>query len=248
MNSPLVGVKKPRVVIVKTGGTHPQISQRWGDFESWFIQGLSSKLELAVVNVVAGESLGEPTEWDGIVITGSAAMVSDREAWSELAAQWLAAAVTARVPVLGVCYGHQLLAHAFGGNVDYHPQGRESGTHKVTLTAAAASDALFGTMPKQFPTQLTHKQSVLNLPPQAVLLGASDFEPHQAFRIGECAWGVQFHPEFSDEIMRAYLAIQAPAIDAEGGDSESLLAAVTPAPDASSLLQRFSELVISGRY
>jgi len=121
--------------------------------------------------------------------------------------------------VLGVCYGHQLLAHVFGGTVDYHPEGRESGTHTVTLTASAASDAPFSTMPSQFLAQLTHKQSVLGLPPQAILLGASEFEPHQAFRIGECAWGVQFHPEFTDEVMRAYLAVQALDIESEGSST-----------------------------
>ena len=135
-----------------------------------------------------------------------------------------------------------------GGTVGYHPEGRESGTHTVTLKESAASDALFGTMPSQFSAQLTHKQSVLSLPPQAVLLGTSDFEPHQAFRIGERAWGVQFHPEFTDEVMRAYLAVQALDIESEGGDAAALLAAVKPAPEASSLLQRFSELVLSGRY
>ncbi|WP_018403172.1 glutamine amidotransferase [Marinobacter gelidimuriae] len=248
MTTPLADTRKPRVIIVKTGETYPQIRERCGDFESWFVRGLSSALELSVVNVVAGESPGEPSDWDGIVITGSPAMVSNRDPWSEQTAQWLAAAVTAKVPLLGVCYGHQLLAHALGGTVDYHPEGRESGTHTVTLTESAASDALFGTMPSQFSAQLTHKQSVLSLPPQAVLLGTSDFEPHQAFRIGECAWGVQFHPEFTDEVMRVYLAVQALDIESEGSDAAALLAAVKPAPEASSLLQRFSELVLSGRY
>lgn len=248
MKSSLAENRKPRLIIVKTGDTYSQIRESYGDFESWFIRGLSPALELSVVNVVAGESLGGPADWDGIVITGSPAMVSDREPWSERTAKWLAAAVNAKVPVLGVCYGHQLLAHAFGGTVGYHPQGRESGTHAVTLTELAATDALFGSMPAQFSAQLTHKQSVLSLPPQALLLAASDFEPHQAFRIGDCAWGVQFHPEFTDEIMRDYLTVQATEIDAEGGNSDAMLAAVKPAPEASSLLQRFSELVVAGRY
>ena len=182
MTTSLTDTRKSRVIVVKTGETYPQIRERSGDFESWFVRGLSSALELSVVNVVAGESPGEPTDWDGIVIPGSPAMVSRRDPWSERTAQWLATAVAAKVPVLGVCYGHQLLAHAFSGTVDYHPEGRESGTHTVTLTESAASDALFGTMPSQFSAQLTHKQSVLSLPPQALLLGASDFEPDHAFR------------------------------------------------------------------
>jgi len=57
---------------------------------------------------------------------------------------------------------------------------------------------------------------VLRLPEGAVLLGRNQFEPHQAFRIGPCAWGVQFHPEFTDAIMSAYLKVQAPDLTRRG--------------------------------
>jgi len=238
---------KTRVLILKTGTTYPGIRADFGDFEDWFIRGLSPELELKVLDLPHGDLPGDPACWDGIVVTGSPAMVSDREPWSEEAAVWLASAVKAGTPVLGVCYGHQLLAHALGGNVGYHPQGRETGTKVVDLSDEAEQDPLFRTLPRHFKAQLTHKQSVLSLPPGAVLLGRSDFEPHQAFRIGECAWGVQFHPEFTDAIMRAYLQVQAPELDREGLDAESLLGEVTPAPEASSLLRRFSELVMDRR-
>jgi len=170
-------------------------------------------------------------------------MVSDRAEWSENAGRWLVKAVRSEVPVLGVCYGHQLLAHALGGEAGYHPNGRETGTHGVELLTEAASDVLFRELPEKFPAQLTHRQSVLRLPEGAVLLGRNQFEPHQAFRIGPCAWGVQFHPEFTDAIMSAYLKVQAPDLTREGLDAEALIAGVKPAPDASSLLSRFSRFV-----
>ncbi len=233
-----------RVVILKTGNTYPSLQARFGDFEEWFVRGLSSDLELTVINVEQGESAGKPEHWDGIVITGSPAMVSDREPWSEDTARWLVDAVNKNIPILGVCYGHQLLAHALGGEVGYHPDGRETGTRQVELLPAAATDALFQNLPTQFNAQLTHEQSVLSLPPDAVLLARTDFEPHQAFRIGEWAWGVQFHPEFSDVVMKAYLEVQAPILKMEQLNPDALLAAVAPAPEASSILERFSQLVI----
>ncbi|MDY6815598.1 MAG: glutamine amidotransferase [Pseudomonadota bacterium] len=236
-----------RVLILKTGTTYADIRVRFGDFEDWFIKGLAPELELTVMDLPHGEEPGDPSEWDGIVVTGSPAMVSDREDWSENAAAWLANVVDAGVPVLGVCYGHQLLAHALGGEVGYLPKGRETGTRIVELFPEAGQDPLFSPMPRRFRAQLTHKQSVLRLPPDAVLLGHSDFEPHQAFRVGECAWGVQFHPEFSDAIMRAYLEVQAPDLDREGLDAQALLNDLAPAPEASGLLQRFSELVLKGQ-
>ena len=91
--------------------------------------------------------------------------------------------------------------------------------------------------------KVTHRQSVLKLPDSAVLLARNSYEPHQAFRIGPCAWGVQFHPEFTDEVMAAYLEVQTPDLEKENLDAAALKAAVTAAPEANGLLGRFAELV-----
>src|SRR5690606_4895545 len=174
----------------------------------------------------------------------SPAMVSDREAWSELTAAWLKEAVDAELPVLGVCYGHQLLAHGLGGKVDYHPQGREIGTWRLTLQEAAASDALFQACPKEFKVHLTHAQSVVELPPGAQLLASTEFEPCQAFRIGRQAWGVQFHPEFNEQSMREYVTTFGPRLREEGKNPEPCLAAVADPPEAGRLLERFASVVL----
>lgn len=235
----------PRVVILKTGTTYPAIREAFGDFESWFVAGLAPEIKLQVVDVTVDSLPGQPRDWDGIVVTGSPAMVSDRAPWSEQTADWLGHAVLAEIPVLGVCYGHQLLAHALGGEVGFHPWGRETGTHQVELLDTALEDPLFKGLPRQFAAQLTHRQSVLRLPENAVLLARNEFEAHQAFRLGPCAWGVQFHPEFSPDVMRAYLEVQAPDLMKEGLDANALLAGVDSAPEASSLLDRFSRIVMN---
>lgn len=242
----------PRIAILKTGTTYPPIRERYGDFEDWFQAGLNQAqvaggepLHVRTINVAAGEEPGDAHDWDGIVVTGSPAMVSDREPWSEATARWLARAVEMGVPVLGVCYGHQLLAHALGGEVGYHPRGRESGTFKIHLKPSANDDSLFTALPECFPAQLTHLQSVLTLPPGAVLLASSDFEPHQAFRVGDHAWGIQFHPEFSADVMRKYLDVQTPALQEEGMNPEELINGVAETPAANSLLQRFVEWTAS---
>ncbi|MBN7771325.1 glutamine amidotransferase [Marinobacter daepoensis] len=238
-----MGVEKPNVIILKTGSTYPQIQSQFGDFDAWFIEGLSKNLALTVVDVVNAPPPSAPDDWAAIVVTGSPAMVSDRAPWSETTAQWIRQAVASGIPLLGVCYGHQLLAHALGGKADYHPQGRETGTHTISLLGEAASDPLFSRLPSEFQAHLTHKQSVLELPEGAVLLARSAFEPHQAFRVGDNAWGVQFHPEFSDKVMKAYLEVQYPELADEGLDAERLMQGVCPAPEASHLLTLFSEYV-----
>ncbi len=232
-----------RLVILKTGSTYPDIRETFNDFDQWFRNRLGGHSQVEVVDVVTGADPGRPQNWHGILVTGSPAMVTDREPWSERTAAWLAEAVAQSVPVLGVCYGHQLLAHALGGESGYRTQGRESGTFEVSLLPEARNDALFRRLPDRFPAQLTHGQSVLRLPPEAILLAKSDGDNHQAFRVGRHAWGVQFHPEFTADIMRAYLGIQAPALRDEGQDVERLLRNVREAPIASGLLGRFAAYV-----
>ena len=66
----------PKLIILKTGSTYPSIKARFGDFDRWFVRGLGDELNITVVNVAAGESPGHPEQWDGIVVTGSPAMVT----------------------------------------------------------------------------------------------------------------------------------------------------------------------------
>ncbi|WP_166265100.1 glutamine amidotransferase [Marinobacter caseinilyticus] len=230
------------LIIVKTGQTYPGIKTDHGDFEDWFIAALSHpSVTLTVVNPVLGEAL--PHHGDGIVLTGSPAMVSDREGWSELTANWIKAALALEIPILGVCYGHQLLAHALGGLVDYHPAGREIGTLQVRTTDAAQADTLFQGLPTRFAAHLTHRQSVLSLPEGATRLAYSEHEPNQAFRVGPHAWGVQFHPEFSSDVMSAYIRQLAPALENEGVSTTHLLESIENTPDARALLERFARLI-----
>ncbi|MFB9145952.1 glutamine amidotransferase [Halomonas alkalicola] len=233
----------PRLLIVKTGDAFPEVVEAHGDFEALFQQVLAAAGFDAAVFDARHEPLPALEEIDGLYITGSHAMVSDAEPWSEALKPWLVEARERNTAMLGVCYGHQLMAAAFGGVSDYHPAGRESGTHEVTLTEAGRADALLGQLPERFPAQLTHAQAVLEAPEDAVVLARNAHDAHQALRYGPRQWSVQFHPEFTPEVMRAYLARQVAALRDQGQDPEALLAGVGATPEAGSLLARFAEAV-----
>lgn len=228
------------VLIVRTGRAPDVISARHGDFPRWFQLGLRLKSPLIrVVDVERGDALPPPSACAGAVITGSASMVTERLPWSERTAGWIRDAMDAELPMLGVCYGHQLMSHALGGRVDYLPGGREMGTVTLSTHAHAADDPLCAALPDTFRAHATHEQSVLELPPGALTIASSDRDPNHLVRYGKHAVSTQFHPEFSAEVMRAYIRRKHDVLREEGSEPDALLAAVTATPVATGLLRGF---------
>lgn len=232
------------ILIIKTGTTVSSIKPKRGDFEDWIIAGMALPADrFQVASVYQGDALPDIDDIAAIVVTGSAAMVTDSADWSEAAAAYLKRAVELELPVLGICYGHQLLAHALGGVVDFHPQGREIGTVEVRLTGAAKEDPLLAGLPSVFPAHSSHSQAVISLPSAATVLAHNAFEPHHGVRFAKYAWGLQFHPEFDVEIMCAYLSERQEDLRAEGLNVDALLAEVREAPEAASALLGFTSIV-----
>jgi len=227
------------ILLIKTGSTIPGIIPAHGDFEDWFAAAMGVT-DLARVDVYLGEELPEHGEVEAVVVTGSKAMVSHREDWSEGTADWLRVALDMRVPILGVCYGHQLLAHALGGEVGPNPKGREMGTVQVVCEAEVAEDPLFSAGPREFPVQATHLESVLAPPAGAGRLARSELDENMILRFGEHAWGVQYHPEFSAEVMREYIRRRARDLREEALDPEVMLARVSETPVAGAVLEKFA--------
>jgi GMP synthase (glutamine-hydrolysing) len=237
-DAPSPRAAKP-LLIVATGRTFADLRTTLGDFDDWIARGLQSTLPQQRLLACDGAVYPDPATVAGVVVSGSHAMVTDRADWSERLAAWLRDCVALGVPTLGICYGHQLLAHALGGQVGPLPGGPEVGTQRIALAAAAAHDPLLQALPAQFDAQLVHYQSALQLPAGAVPLAHSTREPHQAFRVGSCAWGVQFHPEFSADAMRGYIGHMRDSLP----DADALLAQVQPTAAAAEVLRRFADVV-----
>jgi len=201
------------------------------------------------MQVSEGEHLPSPeivaARYQGVLVSGSVKMVTDRLPWSEAAGTFLRNLVeTGQPPILGVCYGHQLLAQCTGGLVGYNPLGRSLGTFHVNLTPDAQTDALFSCLqPKQtIYVHASHMQSVIILPPKATLLAYSSRDNHHAFRVGERAWGVQFHPEFTQGILNEHITARRQSLIKEGLDPDLLLATTFDSGDGALLLKRFAQL------
>lgn len=229
-------------LIVKLGSTFPCLIPTHGDFEDWIRMRLGVPTERVTVHNGRRERLPDAASFAGVVLTGSHTMVNHHEPWSEAAAQWTTDVVDRQIPLLGICYGHQLLAYAMGGEVGPNPTGREFGTVPISLHDSAHQDLLFAETPPQFLAQTGHTQTVLRLPPIATRLAFSPQDACQAFAVGRRAWGVQFHPEYDTKVARTYIEQTAEVLKAEGHSPELLLDKVCETPHAALLLRRFAQI------
>jgi GMP synthase (glutamine-hydrolysing) len=236
-----------QLYIIKAGTTFFDTAKQFGDFDTWTAVALGVvDVETCILDAEHGATLPSVAECAGVVLTGSHAMVTDELPWSVNLEKWIPSLLEAGTPLFGICYGHQLLARAAGGKVGFHPRGKEIGTVQVQLLADCEKDLLFRSLPQTFLAHVTHSQSVLRLPPNATRLAFNIYEPNHAFRIGECAWGVQFHPEYNADIMRAYIEEQADELNSAGVNIAELLSAVEETPVATRILRNFAR-VVEGR-
>lgn len=229
------------LLIIKTGSVSPKIREIHGDMEHLILTAAAIEpASVLVVPVFEGATLPDHKNIRGAIITGSSAMVTDSEPWSTYTEEWLRRAHGDGLPLLGICYGHQLLAQALGGTVGYHPGGLELGTVKIQLTEAGKQDSLLRVMPEEFLGHVTHYQTVLRLPPDAQCLAFNAFEPHHAFLVGTSTWGTQFHPEFTAPVMADYIELRAQS--RSSSSPEGITAPAVSHPFGSTLLKRFLQI------
>lgn len=224
------------ILIMQTGNVPGAIVGDTGDFGAMFHRMANyGSTPSVVVDVANGQTPDCFSAYSGTIVTGSPAMVTDREEWSEKSGEWLREAIVNGHKVLGVCYGHQLMAQALGGAADYHPGGMEIGTHAIHLSSKAQEHHLLKDLPPIFDANLVHSQTVSAVPQNGVSLALSEHDSHQIIAYGPNALSVQFHPEFDRAVMQRY-------IDWIEPKAKKPLVLGSPAketPTAAALLQRF---------
>lgn len=232
-----------KLLIVKTGTTYPAIRLAAGDFEDMIIRktGLP-KNDITVCTVYEKQQLPAVNDIYAAIITGSHDMVTDRADWSLFLADWISTVAFGKIPLLGICYAHQLLAQALGGEAGFHPLGMELGSTFIELTDEGKKDPLFAALPPRFPVFVGHAQTVTTLPQGASILANNSFEPHHAVAFGPRMWGLQFHPEFTADIMNTYIEHDKEALEQIGFDTRALRGSVKDSPFGEVILKRFVEL------
>jgi GMP synthase (glutamine-hydrolysing) len=161
--------------------------------------------ELQLCHPYRGEPLPSPEQLDGLVVMGGPMGVHDTAEHPYLAGEreLIAAIAHAGRPVLGVCLGAQLLAHSLGARV-YRGGQAEIGPGRVSLTEAGRDDPVLGSTGAATLPVVHWHQDTFELPAHATLLASSALFPHQAFRVGARAYGLQFHVEVEQGLARAW--------------------------------------------
>lgn len=195
--------------------------------------------ELVVVRPGENDTLPPDLDgWQGLVVLGGRPAAWDDEGapWLPATRALLAKAVEQGVPALGICLGAQLLALATGGTVEPGADGPEIGVLGVLLAEEAHHDAFAGPLAQTLGGGLVapqgHHQAVTALPPGAVLLASSPRYPHQLFRVGDRAWGVQYHPEVTADDFAVWMQEDAVDLVAAGTSAAEQVQVFTTVQDA----------------
>ncbi|NNU79634.1 C26 family cysteine hydrolase domain-containing family [Halovulum dunhuangense] len=202
-----------KIGILLTGKLPPAMVSRHGEYDAFFrrlLGAVDPGLEFFTVDVVDGEPLGDPARADGWLVTGSRHGVYEDHPWIEPLKAFLRAAIEGRVPVVGVCFGHQILAEALGGRAVKSDRGWGLGVHsyKPAVTPSWMPEGLA----YDWNAIAIHQDQVVEIPEHATVLAASDFCPYAALAYGDpeapYAISVQPHPEYTADALREVMDLR----------------------------------------
>ena len=195
------------IIILDCGPSLKDVSKEFGQSPEWIISSLKKyDIQFTWIKSHSGEKI-EENIGDAWIITGSPRSVYDEEDWMRDLVSKIREAAKINKPILGICFGHQLIAKSFGGMVELNPKGWELGAYPIYLTYEGISSPLFNGIDNRTIVYESHKDSVILLPRGAIVL-ASNEKGNQAFQLKDTLYGVQFHPEFSLEVMKKYVSVR----------------------------------------
>lgn len=199
-----------RIAILLTNNDDSAFAQAFpndGQKVANLLRPLRPHWQFSVVRVIDGELPASADAFDGYVITGSPASVNDdRLPWVPRLLDFIRQLHAGRHRTIGLCFGHQAIARALGGQVQRNPQGWCLGLHATQWVAPLPGTTPWMAPPRAHTTLLAaHNEQVTQLPPGAQGLSRSDFCPHGAFSLGSHIVTTQYHPEMSPLFMHALL-------------------------------------------
>ncbi len=209
-----------RIGLLQCGHLHPDLVPGHGDYPELFGALLAPHgIELTTWDVVDGPVPDSPRACDGWVVSGSADSVYDPLPWIAATEQFLRDVVAAEVPLVAICFGHQLLAQAFGGRVERSPEGWGVGVHTYELVGDAPDWMRPIDADGQVHLIASHQDQVVELPEGAEVIARTEHCRVAAYTFGPNALAIQPHPEFGAEISRGLVERRRELIGAATADA-----------------------------
>lgn len=194
-----------KVGILQTGNPPPPLQDRFGSYSAMVQELLGpQEHEFATFEVRNGDLPADARSCAAYVITGSASGVYDGDAWIDPLKDFVRSA-SGHSAMVGICFGHQVMAEAFGGQVIKSPRGWGIGLHRYDVQERAAwmDDA------RSIAVPASHQDQVVKLPADARVLGGSEFTPYGIIEYPQRrAMSLQSHPEFSPEYAAALIELR----------------------------------------
>jgi len=201
-----------RICILETDVIHPQLMEQYKSYGLMFEQLFARQplpARFACFNVVQGHYPDDSERFDAYLITGSKADSFAKDDWIVTLRRYLLGRYQNGDKLLGVCFGHQLLALLLGGQAERASQGWGVGVHQYLVVR---HEPWMQPEAGQFNLLVSHQDQVARLPEGATLLASSDFCPNAAYRIGNQVLCFQGHPEFTHDYSRDLLHLRREAL------------------------------------
>ena len=194
--------------ILETGRAPDELIPEYGTYTTMFAALLGqtgAALRFQIFAVMDGEFPDSPQVCDGWLITGSRHGVYDDLPWLEPLKVLIRQIQQAQVPLIGICFGHQIMAEALGGKVTKAPQGWGVGRHHYQVVQTLP---WMSATPTSITLNAMHQDQVMECPPQAEVFLQSAFCPYAGLVYGTSAFSVQAHPEFTLAFERALIELR----------------------------------------
>lgn len=189
------------IAILETGKPPETLKDSFDDYPARFRALLGETVATRRFDVQAGELPTDPSAFRGAIVTGSSAGVYDDLPWISPLLDWLRGA-RGQTRLVGICFGHQAMAQAFGGHVAKSDRGWGIGLHRYDVVS---HEAWMFPRATSIAIPVSHQDQVMTIPADARLIATSAFTPHAGLAFGEDAMSFQCHPEFQPEYAAALI-------------------------------------------
>ena len=195
------------VVIYSNGPGLPEIVKEYGHSSDWIPNIVNNNKVNFIIKKAYENDFDSDIKADAFILTGSKYSVYNKSPWIEELKKHVKKLIHENNYILGICFGHQILADCLGAEVVKNKLGWELGSYKINLSEKGLQSKLFNGFSKQEIVYESHQDTVINIPSNLDIL-ASSKKSNQSFSYNDKIYGVQFHPEFSKEVTRKLMDLR----------------------------------------